>query len=304
MPEMPDVLIYLEAIERYAVDQVLKKVRIYRPFVLRTFDPPIDSAEGHRLVGVKRMGKRLALRFEGDLHIVIHLMIAGRMLWSEKPPAKPNKMHQASFEFEHGTLVLTEAGTKRRASIHVVSEADGLAALDPGGIDPITATSKQFAAALLAENRTLKRALTQPNRFSGIGNAYSDEILFEARLSPLRLTTSLSEDDIERLRIATRDTLTHWIEKLRSEFGERFPGMGEVTAFREDFNVHGRFGKPCRVCGMPIQRIVHSENEINYCARCQNQDRVLADRALSRLLKSDWPTAFLLYYNDEIHSDD
>jgi formamidopyrimidine-DNA glycosylase len=289
MPEMPDIVAYQEALVRCARGRVLKKVRIYRPFLVRTYHPLPTSVEGRMLIGVERLGKRLLLAFEDDYFFVIHLMIAGRLLWLDRPLNRPSKVDLASFEFESGTLLFTEAGTKRRASLHVYGDRTSAIGQSRGGIEPLDASFEEFSAAILRENRTLKRALTNPAAFSGIGNAYSDEILFVAKLSPVRLTSSLKEEEVHRLYEATQSTLEHWIEVLRSQFKERFPGRGEITAFREDFNVHGRFGKPCRICGMPVQRIVYAENETNYCARCQNEDRVLADRALSRLLKSDWP---------------
>lgn len=289
MPELPDIIAYQECLERVAKDEILLKSRIYRPFLVRSVEPPIAGFEGKRLRDVQRLGKRLVLAFEGETFLVLHLMIAGRLHWLAHPPPRPSKSDLAAFEFQSGTLVLTEAGTKRRTSLHAVAGADHLAEHDRGGLDPLTCTIEEFAATLTSENRTLKRALTNPSKFSGIGNAYSDEILFAARLSPVRLTSSLKPDEILRLHEGVQTTLEHWIEVLRQQFRDRFPTRGEVTAFREDFSVHGRYGKPCRVCGVPIQRIVYAENETNYCARCQNEDRVLADRALSRLLKSDWP---------------
>ncbi|MBC8065449.1 MAG: formamidopyrimidine-DNA glycosylase [Chlorobia bacterium] len=289
MPELPDIIAYQEAIQRVALGCRLVKARIYRPFLVRSIEPTVCALEGRELASVERIGKRLALGFGDDLFLVFHLMIAGRFLWAHQPPPKPSKSDLASFEFESGTLVMTEAGTKRRASLYVVRGRANLAEHDRGGVDPIDGDAASFAKALTLENRTLKRVLTNPSIFSGIGNAYSDEILFAARLSPVRLTGSLGPEDIERLRIATRETLLHWTDVLRREFKSKFPGRGQITAFRDDFNVHGRFGEPCNDCGMPIQRIVHAENETNYCARCQNEDRVLADRALSRLLKEDWP---------------
>jgi formamidopyrimidine-DNA glycosylase len=289
MPELPDIVAYQEAIERVAKGSKLAKARIYRPFLIRSVSPPISELEGKKLVGVHRIGKRIVLEFDESLYMVVHLMIAGRFSWLPASPRRPSKTDLAAFDFETGTLLLTEAGTKRRASIHVVQGQAGLKEHSRGGLEPFECSLEEFQTELLAENRTLKRALTNPSRFSGIGNAYSDEILFAARLSPVRLTQALNQEEIGRLYRATTETLNHWVEVLRRQFVDKFPGRGEVTAFRSDFNVHGRFGKPCRICSMPIQRIVYSENETNYCARCQNEDRVLADRALSRLLKSDWP---------------
>lgn len=289
MPELPDIVAYQEAIERSALNSRLIKARIYRPFLVRSIEPPISAIDGKELIGIERIGKRIVLAFSDDLFLVFHLMIAGRFLWQGQPPPRPGKTDLASFEFESGTLVMTEAGTKRRASLYVVKGREGLGEHSRGGLDPLTIGASEFKEALTRENRTLKRILTNPSVFSGIGNAYSDEILFAAKLSPVRLTGNLKNEEIERLRISTKESLEHWIEVLRKQFKSKFPGRGQITAFRDDFNVHGRFGKPCNVCGMPIQRIVHAENETNYCARCQNEDRVLADRALSRLLKEDWP---------------
>jgi formamidopyrimidine-DNA glycosylase len=257
--------------------------------VVRTVDPPLESLVGSTVLEVRRLGKRIAVGFEGHLWLVIHLMIAGRLQW--KPPgAKPlGKIGLACFDFPDGVLVLTEASSHKRASLHVALDEDGLRTHDPGGLEPLEVSLEDFATALRAENRTLKRALTQPSRFSGIGNAYSDEILHAARLSPLLLTRSLDAEQVHRLWEATRTTLTEWTDRLRAEFAGRFPGPGEITAFRPDFAVHGKFGQPCPVCGKPVQRIRYAENETNYCAICQNEGRVLADRSLSRLLKDDWP---------------
>lgn len=289
MPELPDVTIYVEALAERVVGQPLVGIRLISSFVLRTYEPKIESLVGRSVREVFRVGKRIAFDFGDQTYLVIHLMIAGRFLW--KPPGgKPTpKISLATFDFPTGTLVFTEASPKKRASISVVQGDHALRTLDPGGLEPLTATLDEFSLALTAENRTLKRALTQPSRFSGIGNAYSDEILHEARLSPLRLTSSLSDEEIERLYRATQATLIYWTDKLRDQFAGRFPGQGEITAFRPDFAVHGKYRKPCPVCGKPVQRIVYADNEVNYCAICQNEGRVLADRALSRLLKSDWP---------------
>lgn len=289
MPELPDIVIYQEALQRAIGSSRLVKARIYRPFLVRSIQPPISEVEGKALMDVERIGKRVVLAFEEELFLVFHLMISGRFVWLASPPPRPAKTDLASFEFESGTLLLTEASTKRRASLYVVRGRDGLVEHNRGGLEPLTATAEEFKQALTQENRTLKRVLTNPRTFSGIGNAYSDEILFNARLSPVRLSCSLKEEEVERLRVTARDTLLHWTDVLRKQFKTKFPGRGGITAFREDFAVHGRFGKPCPVCGMPVQRIVHAENETNYCARCQNEDRLLADRALSRLLKDDWP---------------
>ena len=287
MPELPDVTIYLEALERRIVGVTLERVRLLTPFLLRSVDPPLSAVTGTRVTGLRRIGKRLVIALEGDLFLVIHLMIAGRLHWRATGAKPPGKIGLAAFDFSNGTLLLTEAGTKRRASLEVVRGEAALRALDPGGLEVMTADFEAFRDALVAENHTLKRTLTDPRVFSGIGNAYSDEILHRARLSPVRLTQSLDGDEARRLYEATRTVLTEWIERLRAEAGEGFPEG--VTAFRPDMAVHGRFGKPCPVCGAPVQRIVYAENETNYCARCQTGGRMLADRSLSRLLHSDWP---------------
>ena len=289
MPELPDILLYVDALERYARGLSVKKVLIYRPFLVRSVEPPVYEVVGKRLEKIGRIGKQLLLSFSDDIHLILHLMIAGRLHWQAAVPPRPSKIHQAAIDFGDGALVLTEAGTERRAALHVVRGRDELRRHDRGGIDPLSASATEFVEALRAENHTLKRALTDPRLFDGIGNAYSDEILFAARLSPLRLSQSLSAEEIERLRIATAETLRFWIDRLKAEFANKFPGAGDVTAFRDDFRVHGKYRQPCRVCGTIIQRIVYASNETNYCARCQNEGRVLADRALSRLLKGDWP---------------
>lgn len=292
MPELPDVMVYVRGLQRRAVGQALTDLRVWNPFVLRTVDPPISALKGQTVLEVRRLGKRLALGFTDDLWLVIHLMIAGRLRWFEpgkEPKGKPPKIFHASLQFGTSALVLTEASSHKRASIHVVRGEAALMAHDPGGIEPLDCSIEAFRQQLLSENRTLKRALTNPRAFSGIGNAYSDEILHAARLSPLRLTRSLDVEEVERLHSQARQVLSDWSEKLIQEFGDRFPGPGEITAFRPDFAAHGKFGQPCPTCGAPIQRICYAENETNYCAKCQNEGRLLADRALSRLLKSDWP---------------
>ena len=287
MPELPDVVVYIEAIGERVLDRALQKVRLASPFLLRTVDPPIREAEGRRVVRLRRLGKPIVFELEGSLFLVIHLMIAGRLRW-ETPGAKiPGRLGLAAFDFEAGTLILTEAGSKKRASLHLVRGEEALDGLDRGGIDVCGADPELFSKALRRESHTLKRALTDPRLFSGIGNAYSDEILHRARLSPLRLTGRLSEEEIGRLHDATRATLLDWTDRLRRERGAGFPR--KVTAFRDGMAVHGRFGKPCPVCGTEVQRIVYAENECNYCPRCQTEGRMLADRALSRLLKDDWP---------------
>ncbi|HEX3703447.1 MAG TPA: DNA-formamidopyrimidine glycosylase family protein [Vicinamibacterales bacterium] len=289
MPELPDVVVYTEALTRYVAGQRLDRVRLFSPFVLRTVDPPLDAIAGRAVRDVSRVGKRLVIAFDDDLFLVIHLMIAGRLRWRE-PGRKPGmgpKMILASFDFPAGTLFFTEASTKKRASLRLVRGRSGVAALDPGGLEPLDATIDQFYEALTREQHTLKRALTDPHLFSGIGNAYSDEILHAARLSPLALTRSLSHEETVRLFEATPATLTRWIDRLRAETGGGFPE--KVTAFHSDMAVHGRFRQPCPVCGSPVQHIVYAANECNYCATCQTGGRLLADRALSRLLREDWP---------------
>jgi len=285
MPELPDISVYLERLTAKVVGHRLERVRIGHPFLLRSVTPPISAVEGQRVVGVERLGKRIVFAFEGELFVVVHLMIAGRLRWlAPGKKTAPNAL--AFFEFDVGTLALTEAGKQRRASLHVVAGRAALSALDAGGIDVMAATREAFAARLVAENHTVKRALTDPRLFSGIGNAYSDEILHRARLSPLALTRSLDAATIDRLRDATRATLAEWTARLSREAGD-WPA--KVTSFHPAMAVHGRFGLPCPDCGAPVQRIVHADNETNYCARCQTGGKVLADRALSKLLKSSWP---------------
>ncbi|MEO8311494.1 MAG: DNA-formamidopyrimidine glycosylase family protein [Caldimonas sp.] len=285
MPELPDVSVYLERLAAKVVGHRLERVRIAHPFLLRSVTPPIAAVEGLVVAGVERLGKRIVLAFAGDLFVVVHLMIAGRLRWlAPGKKTAPNAL--AFFEFDAGTLALTEAGKQRRASLHVVAGRDALTALDAGGIDVMTATRDALAARLVAENHTVKRALTDPRLFSGIGNAYSDEILHRARLSPLALTRSLDAATIDRLLDATKATLAEWTARLSREAGD-WPQ--KVTAFHPAMAVHGRFGLPCPDCGAPVQRIVHASNETNYCARCQTGGKMLADRALSRLLKSSWP---------------
>jgi formamidopyrimidine-DNA glycosylase len=289
MPELPDVRVYLEALARHVVGQRLDEVRVLSPFVLRSYDPPLDALAGRSVRGVRRIGKRIVLEFGDELFVVVHLMIAGRLRW-RAPGAKLGmgaKLVLASFHFPAGTLYFTEAGSKKRASLTVVRGEGALAALDPGGVDPLGASLEEFRAALARESHTLKRSLTDPRLFSGIGNAYSDEILHAAKLSPLKLTRSLSDEESRRLREAARATLEKWTARLRAETGDGFPE--KVTAFHDEMAVHGRFKKPCPVCGSPVQRIVYAQNECNYCARCQTGGKLLADRSLSRLLKDDWP---------------
>jgi formamidopyrimidine-DNA glycosylase len=287
VPELPDVVVYIERLVPRIVGQPLRRVRLASPFLVRSVDPPLRAAEGRRVVGLRRLGKRIAIELEGELFLVLHLMIAGRLHWRPPGGSVPRRVGLAAFDFPTGTLLLTEAGTRKRASLHVVQGAAGLAAHDPGGLEVLDAPLAAFRAALRQENRTLKRALTDPRLLSGIGNAYADEILHRARLSPVRLTRQLSEEETARLHEATRTTLLEWTERLRREAGSGFPE--KVTAFREGMAVHGRYGEPCPVCSTPVQRIVYAENETNYCPRCQTGGMVLADRALSRLLKDDWP---------------
>jgi formamidopyrimidine-DNA glycosylase len=287
LPELPDVTVYLEALQRRILGARLERVRLLTPFLLRSVDPPVSAVAGRTVVGLRRLGKRLVIALEDDLFLVLHLMIAGRLHWKPAGARPPGKIGLAAFDFSTGTLVLTEAGTKKRASLDVVRGEAALAAHDPGGIEVLDADLAAFRAALAAENHTLKRVLTDPRVFSGIGNAYSDEILHRARLSPVRLSQALDDDEVRRLHAATRAVLTEWIERLRRETGEDFPEG--VTAFRADMAVHGRYGKPCPDCGAPVQRIVYADNETNYCARCQTGGRMLADRSLSRLLHADWP---------------
>jgi formamidopyrimidine-DNA glycosylase len=286
MPELPDVTVYVERLAAKLRGSVLRRVRVLNPFLLRTAVPPIGEAEGKQVIGVERLGKRIVLALEGGLFLVIHLMIAGRLRWLAAGAKPPGRIALATFEFDGGTLVLTEAGTKRRASLHLLANRDALQAMDPGGIDVMHTDLPTFAGRLRAENHTLKRSLTNPRLFSGIGNAYSDEVLHRARLSPVTLTRALDDTEIQRLFDATRAVMAEWTDRLRDEAGD-WPD--KVTAFHPQMAVHGRYGEPCPVCGAPVQRIVYADNETNYCARCQTNGKVLADRALSRLLKASWP---------------
>lgn len=288
MPELPDVVIYLEALERTVVGHDIEGFRVGSPSLLRTYDPPYDAVVGRQVVGVERIGKRLVMSLTGDLHLVIHLMIAGRLQWKPTPgSAIPRKVGLAAWDFDHGTLVLTEQGTKKRAGVWVLSGRSQLEAEDRGGVEPLTATATEFREALIRENRTLKRALTDPRLFSGIGNAYSDEILWEARLSPVQRTRQLDAEEVDRLHGAVVTTLERWTDLLRREVGDGWPTR--VTAFRPEMAVHGKYGEPCPRCGRPVQRIVYAANENDYCAGCQTGGRLLADRSLSRILKDDWP---------------
>jgi formamidopyrimidine-DNA glycosylase len=288
MPELPDITVYIEALERHIGGRRLERVRIANPFLLRSIAPPLDAVDGATVTSFKRLGKRIAIGMDNGIWMVIHLMIAGRFHWSNVARAAiKKKLGLAAFDFAHGTLQFTEAGSTRRASLHLVQGEEGLAAFDRGGLEVLDAPLDKFREALTHENHTVKRALTDPTLFSGIGNAYSDEILHVAKLSPMKLTSKMSDEEIARLHEATRETLLGFIERMRKEVGEGFPE--KVTAFRPDMAVHGRFDQPCPVCAAPIQRIVYAANECNYCARCQTEGRRLADRAMSRLLKEDWP---------------
>ncbi len=321
MPELPDVTVYVEALERRlwsgtagprAAERArVERVRIRSPFILRTFDPPIESAEGQAVRAVRRVGKRIAIGLDGELWLVIHLMIAGRLRWVEgnnaKTSPKPSAIEQATIVFDVGTLAITEAGTKKRASMHLVRGDAALAAMDPGGLEIDRASEAEFAARLRSRNHTIKRALTDPRLFAGVGNAYSDEILHAAKLSPLQRTQNLDAQEIATLHATAWAMLAQWTDRLRGEFGlidakghaavGRFPGAGEITAFRSDFAVHGKFGQACPACGTAVQRIAYAENECNYCPRCQTDGKLLADRSMSRLLKDDWPATI-----DELES--
>jgi len=289
MPELPDVSVYVECLAARAVGQVLRRVQLLNPFVLRTALPPIGSAEGRRMLGVERLGKRVVLCLDGDLYLVLHLMIAGRLRWLAAGAKGPGRIALARFDFDAGSLLLTEAGSQRRASLHLVEGRAALAALDAGGIEVLCCDLAAFRERLQSENHTLKRALTDPRLFSGIGNAYSDEILHRAGLSPLALSRALDGDGVRRLHEAARAVLEEWTARLRDEAGRAGGWPDKVTAFHPQMAVHGRYGQPCPVCDSPVQRIVYASNECNYCARCQTGGRLLADRALSRLLKSSWP---------------
>jgi formamidopyrimidine-DNA glycosylase len=290
MPELPDVEVYVEALRQRVLGEPIQKLRLFSPFVLRTVEPRPDELVDRHVQEVSRLGKRIVLELEGDLYMVIHLMIAGRLRWSTgEVPKSGGKIGMAAIVFPNAHVTLTEASSKKRASLHILQGREALAEHDRGGLEPLDCSFDQFKEALLSESRTLKRALTNPRAFSGIGNAYSDEILHAARLSPLRLTRSLDAPEIKRLHQACRETLALWKDRLLAQFKNKFPGPGEITAFRPDFAAHGKFGQPCPECGKPIQRIRYAQNETNYCAQCQNEGRLLADRSLSRLLKDDWP---------------
>jgi formamidopyrimidine-DNA glycosylase len=287
MPEFPDVTVYIDALTERVLNRPIEKIRIGSPFVLRSFDPPIKAAEGRNVRELRRLGKRIVFGLEDELFLIVHLMIAGRLHWKPRGAKLARKYGQAAFDFATGTLLLTEAGTKKRASLHLVHGESELRQHDPGGLEVLEASLAAFRSALTRENHTLKRTLTDPHVFSGIGNAYSDEILHRAKLSPIRMTQRMTDLEIEALYHAVRESLNDWVERLRDERKGGFPER--VTAFRRDMAVHGKYGKPCPVCGSPVQRIVHAENETNYCAACQTGGKLLADRSLSRLLKEDWP---------------
>jgi len=287
VPELPDIALYLEALAPRVLTQPLERLRVANPFLVRTLEPAVSVAEGRTVVALRRLGKRIVFALDGDLFLVLHLMIAGRLRWRDRGAAIPGRVGLAAFDFPAGSAILTEAGSKRQASLHIVAGTSNLASLDPGGLEVLDSTRPAFAERLTRENHTLKRALTDPHIFSGIGNAYSDEILHAARLSPMKLTSSLSDEEIARLHAAVIETLERWIERLRDEAAGDFPD--KVTAFREGMAVHGRYRQPCPTCGAPVQRIVYARNEANYCATCQTGGRLLSDRALSRLLKDDWP---------------
>ncbi|MEX2283557.1 MAG: DNA-formamidopyrimidine glycosylase family protein [Gemmatimonadota bacterium] len=287
MPELPEILLYINALESRLLGETLERVRIASPSLLKTYDPPVSVVHGKPVLGLRRLGKRIVIDLEDDLHIVIHLMIAGRFQWKPHNAPVPKKVGQAALDFSSGTLLLTEASPKKRAQLYVVRGEEGVQQQNRGGLEPLEATLEQFAEALVRENRTLKRALTDPRLFSGIGNAHSDEILFEAQLSPARLTRKMLPEEIAQLYEATQRSLRAWTEILQEEAGDDFPG--KVTAFHPRMAVHGRYNQPCVRCGAPIQRIVYATNETNYCARCQTGGKLLADRAFSRLLKDDWP---------------
>jgi len=287
VPELPDVELYVTHLRRRVVGGTLQRVRVSSPFVVRTFAPPLADAAGRRVREVRRVGKRIALGLEGELWVVVHLMVAGRLRWRDPGAKIPGRVGLAAFDFDRGTVLLTEASTKKRAALHVLDGEASLARMDPGGLEPLEIDAAAFAARLRAEKHTLKRALTDPRLLSGIGNAYSDEILWRARASPVRMTTAMSDEEISRLHEAMQSTLRSWMQRLAAESGDDFPET--VTAFREGMAVHGRHRQPCPACGAPVQRIAYAENEANYCARCQTNGKLLADRSLSRLMHGDWP---------------
>lgn len=287
MPELPDVTVYVEALERFAGGRDLERIRVASPFLVRSYDPPLSEANGRRVAGFQRLGKRIVWHLEGDLYLVLHLMITGRLRWKDSGVKLPRRTGLATFDFEHGSVLLTEQGSKKRASLYLVRGEDGLREHDPGGIEVLTASPVEFRRALRAKNHTLKRALTDPRILSGIGNAYSDEILHHAALSPFLRTADADDATLDRLRDSTVQVLEEWTRRLRTELGDAFPD--KVTAFHDAMAVHGRYGKPCPTCGAAVQRIVYASNESNYCAQCQTGGKLLRDRALSQLLKDDWP---------------
>jgi len=287
MPELPEITAYIEGLERTILGEPLEKIRVRSPSLLRTWDPPLSAGEGRRIIGLERIGKRIAWELDDELFFVFHLMITGRFKWAKRGAAVPKKRAHGAFDFPKGSLLLTEQSTKKRASLHVVQGRNALSDLDPGGLEVLDATAEEFAATLTRKNRTLKRALTDPRILSGVGNAHSDEILLFAGLSPLQLTRNLSDEEIRRLFDVARTSLMEWTDRLREEFGDRFPG--KITAFHPAMAAHGRYGEPCPQCGSPIQRIKYADRETNYCATCQTDGRVLADRGMSRLLGDDWP---------------
>ena len=287
MPELPDIVVYIEALQSRVLGQVVGGVRVSSPSVLRTFDPPFDAPVGHAVIGLSRVGKRIVFEFDDDLYLVIHLMVAGRLRWETPGKPIPKKVGLAALDFEDGSLILTEQGSHKRAGIWLTRGWEGVAELDRGGVEPLQVSADEFGEALRRENRTLKRALTDPRIFSGIGNAYSDEILWKAQMSPVKRTSQLSDEEVDRLHAAAVESLNEWTERLREEIGEEWPK--KVTAFRDDMAVHGKYGESCPRCGSPVQRIVYASNETNYCATCQTAGKLLADRSLSRLLKDDWP---------------
>jgi formamidopyrimidine-DNA glycosylase len=287
MPELPDIMVYLDCLKPRVVGQALERTRLINPFLLRTFDPPIREIDRRSVIGLRRLGKRIVFAFDDELFLILHLMIAGRLHWKKKGAKPPGKIGLAAFDFPTGTLTLTEAGSKRRASLHLVRGETELAKHNPGGLEVLDASLEQFTAVLIRENHTLKRSLTDPRLFSGIGNAYSDEILLRAKMSPFKQGSALSDEEAQRLYSACRDVLAEWTARLREQAGDTFPT--KVTAFHDEMAVHGKFRQPCPVCGAPVQRIVYAENESNYCAKCQTAGRLLADRSLSRLLKATWP---------------
>jgi formamidopyrimidine-DNA glycosylase len=287
MPELPDITVYIEALDQRIVGHVLEMVQIAGPFLLRTASPPIDAVQGHKVTALQKVGKRIAIGFDNDLWLVFHLMIAGRLHWSEKRKVPDGRRTLAALDFDHGSLTLTEAGARKRASLHVIEGEAALQKMDPGGIDVMAASRDAFSAALTQENHTLKRSLTDPHFFSGIGNAYSDEILHRAQLSPIALTQKLKPEEITRLYEATQASLREWVQRLHDEAGGKFPE--KVTAFRPEMAVHGKYGQPCPRCGTKVQKIQYASNETNYCAKCQTGGKLLADRSLSRLLREDWP---------------